>query len=195
MSAKILFSAREHSLLQDADIILTKRVVIDKVYVLFSEQIPFINDLLRPFTLAQNAEIGGTNPKIYKGENLDGLPYVMMDHPALFSTEHIFAVRTFFWWGRYMAVYVLAKGKYQEYVNVKTSSVIDEAINNSLFFCVNEDPWRHDFEEDNFLPLSKNDFHGNRDFIKLGYKIPFSQNQNYDSALAEAYKAVVSFIK
>ena len=60
------------------------------------------------------AEVAEISPKISKGENYNGLPYVMFDYPRFFTKENVFAVRTFFWWANYFSVTLHLKGEYKE---------------------------------------------------------------------------------
>ena len=50
--------------------------------------------------------------KLSKGENLNGLPYRVMDFPRIFKQEDVFAIRTLVWWGKQISVTLHLKGKY-----------------------------------------------------------------------------------
>jgi hypothetical protein len=51
-------------------------------------------------------------PKISKGDQYKGLPWVMLDYPRVFGKEDVFAIRTMFWWGHCFSVTLHLKGKY-----------------------------------------------------------------------------------
>lgn len=102
--SKLGFSATELQLASNADWILTKNTIIDKVYILFGElserlghTFSFVNDEL--------AGVMAVSPKISRGEKYKDLPWVMLDYPRYFQDDpgH-FAMRTFFWWGNYFLV-------------------------------------------------------------------------------------------
>ena len=38
----------------------------------------------------------------------------MLDYPALFKKDEIFALRTMFWWGNFMSITLLLSGGYKE---------------------------------------------------------------------------------
>src|SRR5580700_4684754 len=100
--AKIRLSVEELELVENAEWILTKNRIIDKVQNLFGILAVKMKTELETISLPD--EPLQTNPKISKGENYNGLPYVILDYPRLFSKENVFAIRTMFWWGNYFSV-------------------------------------------------------------------------------------------
>jgi hypothetical protein len=100
--AKIQFSQEELELVENAGLILTKNTIIRKIHELFGLISEQMKSELQIASLPE--EIKQTSPKISKGENYKGLPYVVLDYPRLFTRENIFAVRTLFWWGHYFSV-------------------------------------------------------------------------------------------
>src|SRR5258705_2608323 len=96
MVTKIRLSKLEKEIIENKEWILTKHTIINKVYKLFGE----LNEIYKQVSAEEQVfpelykNAGG---KISRGENYEGLPYVMLDYPALFSKENIFAIRTLFW--------------------------------------------------------------------------------------------------
>ena len=111
-SANVSLSAFEKQLVTDASWILTKNNIIQKLFVLFGE----LSETWQSNTVLQQlpSAINEIPPKISKGENYEGLPYVMLDYPRCFSKEDVFAIRTFFWWGNFFSITLHLKGKYKE---------------------------------------------------------------------------------
>src|ERR1700722_6862028 len=99
IATKIKLSPDELSTAQNAGLILTKNAIIQKTISLFSMLSENMQHDLLNVELPQ--EIKTTAPKISKGENYQGLPYVVLDYPRLFGKENTFAIRTLFWWGNY----------------------------------------------------------------------------------------------
>ena len=64
------------------------------------------------------------SPKISKGENYRGLPYVMLDYPRLFGREEVLAIRTFFWWGHGFSVTLHLKGGYRERISAGIATTL-----------------------------------------------------------------------
>src|SRR5262245_61567301 len=111
-SAKVSLSAFEQQLVTDANWILTKNGIIEKVYLLFGN----LSEHYKQEPLLQQlpAEAVTASPKIARGENYEGLPYVMLDYPRCFGKEDTLAIRTFFWWGHFFSITLQLKGKYVE---------------------------------------------------------------------------------
>jgi hypothetical protein len=178
--AKIILSAQELQLMHNKEWILTKRVVINKINSLFGSMVPGLQKL----AAAQHgvpAEVLATNPKIHKGENYLGLPYLLLDYPAFFSKEGVFAIRTLFWWGNFFSVTLHLSGKYKKMFtsNLRQNALLIQQHNYSL--CVNQNEWQHHFEADNYTPAahqSTSQLHNiidERTFVKLSAKFELSR--------------------
>jgi hypothetical protein len=111
-SAKIQLSAEELSLVQNAGWLLTKNTIIEKVFALFGDVAHQMRDNFAAGEGIIPAEVLVPSPKISKGENYKGLPWVMLDYPRFFNREDAFAIRTMFWWGHFFSVTLHLKGAY-----------------------------------------------------------------------------------
>ena len=150
--AKIHLSQEELELVQNAELLLTKNRIIAKVYEMFGYVIDEVQMLLAGNPLL-STEIFAVSPKISKGENYLGLPYVMLDYPRCFGKTDVFAVRTMFWWGHFFSTTLHLKGKYKHQL---VSAIMDHQgllSANGFFIGVHEDEWRHDFDEANYTAL------------------------------------------
>ena len=172
-------SPYEMSVVADIEFVMAKQRIVGKTVHLFgnlaNEYVPlFSQKILIPEAV---------NPKISKGENYRGLPYVVLDYPRMFSKQDWFAIRCFFWWGNFFSITLQLSGTYQQ----QYAPLLEKAIAANLFegwFINNgDDPWHHHFEEDNYKPVEANEqvsFAG-RPFIKMAKKIPLTQ---WDNAFA-----------
>jgi hypothetical protein len=155
-SSKIHLSPEELQLVQNAQLLLTKNTIIEKVYALFGE---LASELQRSSIYTSSnlpAELFSLGPKISRGEKYKGLPYVMLDYPRCFGKEDIFAVRTLFWWGNFFSVTLHLKGKYQQlFIPYLQKQTVFLAANN-FQLCVTGDEWEHDLSDGNYFPLSTN---------------------------------------
>ena len=178
-SANVSLSAFEKQLVTDAGWILTKNNIIQKLFVLFGE----LSKTWQSNTVLQQmpSAIIEIPPKISKGENYKGLPYVMLDYPRCFSKEDVFAVRTFFWWGNFFSITLHLKGKYKE----QFEQVIADAISNgelsNAWINHTEEEWMHHFEHTNMNPVQLTDAAAlrNKKVLKLAYKLDLN---DWDSA-------------
>ncbi|RYG35601.1 MAG: hypothetical protein EOO01_31385, partial [Chitinophagaceae bacterium] len=101
-SSKLQLSAEELTMVQDSHWLLTKNSIMQKANVLFGECAAWLQANF-PSQPSDHAVLFNS-PKIARGENYEGLPYVMLDYPRLFGKENIFAFRTMFWWGNFISV-------------------------------------------------------------------------------------------
>jgi len=129
-SANVSLSAFEKQLVTDAGWILTKNKIIQKVLVLFGElNKAWLNNSILWQLPAALTEIPA---KISRGENYEGLPYVMLDYPRCFGKEDVCAVRTFFWWGNFFSITLHLKGKYKLQIEQSIADAIQAGeLNNA----------------------------------------------------------------
>ena len=90
-------------------------------------------------TLALDAPFGDRRPKLTRGENYEGLPYMILDYPAVWEQQHAFAIRTFFWWGHYFALFLHLKGRYRDLYAPRVLS----SLSSDWKLAVSDDEWIH----------------------------------------------------
>src|SRR6185503_20445541 len=94
---KIQLLPAEMELVSSPDIILTKNAILQKIK-LFLEGIQIKQlDVLTDYSLKLPEEILKISPKISRGENYKGLPWLVLDNPRFFQHNNIYAIRTMFW--------------------------------------------------------------------------------------------------
>ncbi|MBA2330291.1 MAG: hypothetical protein H0V91_11805 [Flavisolibacter sp.] len=153
--AKIIFSAPEMELMKDATFILTKNIVMQKMKNVLEgiQNELFVSiDQLKTDT---DKNIFLTPPKVSKGENYLGLPYLILDYPRKFAGPDIFAIRSFFWWGNFFSstLHLAGDDKKSNLTNIIMS--YKELANANYFIGVNPDPWQHHFEKNNYLLINE----------------------------------------
>lgn len=164
---KIHFSEAESKLMKNAEIILTKNVVLEKVKSLLEdvqrEQAHFVQ-------ATGSANLLFSIPgKISKGENYRGLPYKVLDFPRLFGQEDIFAIRLLFWWGHYFSATLHLSGRYK---SESLSSIIQNLpllAEKGYYLGIHPDPWLHHIEPDTYRLLSELD---KEQFLSLSSSLP-----------------------
>ncbi len=192
--AKIQFSIAEAELMNNANIIFTKISVQEKVRLLLAalQERMQDNELLDP--------IFSTPPKISKGENYLGLPYLVLDYPRYFSGKDTVLIRSMFWWGRHFSSTLLLTGstKLRFLQNIKEAHTrLAEA---HYYIGVHPDPWQHHFEGDNLLPISDcsmEDFEAqcNRlDHIKIAAKWSLHHPESAPDRLLESWYLLLSVL-
>ncbi len=138
--------------------LLTKNRILEKVKGLLQliqeEQEDYLSN-----NAALPAIVRSISAKISKGENYNGLPYLVLDQPRLFIKEDMYAIRTMFWWGNFFSTTLLLSGKYKTQLQHRVIDSYDVLKQDGYYLCINADPWEHHFESGNFakdLQLEQN---------------------------------------
>jgi hypothetical protein len=193
--AKIQLSQEELVLVQNAEWLLTKNRIIGKVYEMFGYLIDDVQTLLAGNAI-MSTDIFTVSPKISKGENYLGLPYVMLDYPRCFGKTDVFAVRTMFWWGHFFSTTLHLKGKYKQQLVRALKNNLPLLSAHHFFISVHEDEWRHDFDPGNYTAIRSNEpamFADNiekKDFCKIAAKISLHDWNNISGQLLTHYKII-----
>ncbi len=197
---KIRLSPKELELIRNADIILTKNAVMKKMQGLLEELQVDHQELLANSDLLPE-EVRRCGPKISKGENYLGLPYLVLDQPRFFEIDNIFAIRTMFWWGRFFSITLQLSGRYKKAYQPGLINHFDELKDNDYYYCVSDDQWKHHLEEDNYIPLknmSREELirsNGERSFIKLAKRIELGDMENIQNVLDKEYRKLLDFLR
>ncbi len=190
--ANVKLSAAELKLVSDAGFILTKNNIIAKVYALFgSMAATYVAATARYPQIPEN--VRQLPPKISRGENYEGLPWVMLDYPRCFSKEQEFAIRTFFWWGNFCSTTLQVSGSYQQQLLPAIVQFSKAGLSANWFLCIHSGKWQHHFRTDNYQPLSL--FPpaqiSSLPFIKLAKKIPLSEWEMMETSLQDSFSTLL----
>jgi hypothetical protein len=200
-NAKITLSAKELELVCNTDWIFTKHIIIQKVYQLFGDIIPGLENAWALTYDCLAKEIFNKRAKISRGENYQLLPYVMLDYPRFFEKNDSFAIRTFFWWGHFFSITLQLSGKYKVQFEKKLLQNFNFLRQNNYWVCVNETPWEHHFSNSNYLPvkdLTEEQFSiilTREPFVKLAKKIPLHLWEIVPEFLINTYGEMIQLIK
>jgi hypothetical protein len=198
--AKIRLSPKEAELVFNADWILTKNGILQKAKYLL-EQLQFDQQqFLQSHTGMLPPEVTKTSPKISKGENYKGLPYLVLDYPRYFEENNHFAIRSMFWWGNFFSITLYLSGEYKKRYEKKLESHYSELKEESFFIGISADPWQHHFETDNYLSLRETDagvfrkFTADKEFIKLAKMYPLDQWETAGELLLASFSKIISWM-
>jgi len=198
--AKIRLSQKEMELITNADWILTKNAILKKINELLGSLQEKQQYYLESLRVPLPAEVSNTSPKISKGENYKGLPYLMLDYPRDFNRENIFAVRTMFWWGNFFSITFHLSGIHKKGAAEEIVRSYEQLKKNGWYSCVNDNQWEHHFENSNYKPLSEisptafKAFIRNNHFIKLANKIPLRSVDNAEDLLFNFFKEITGLV-
>ena len=198
--AKIRLSPKEMSLVNNPGIILTKNKIIKKARLLLELLQEEMVDHQKKYLSNLPPEIINTQPKISRGENYEGLPYLILDYPRYFNKENILAIRTMLWWGNFFSITLHLSGKYKTLYQPKIIASYPSLKKEKYFICINNTEWEHHFEKKNYVILNKltRSEYSNQiskgSFIKLAQKIPLEKWDDAQMVLLSHYKKLVGLL-
>lgn len=192
--SKIRLSATEMKLYSNAEVILTKNSILQKTVSLLSEiQCALLDEAV------EKKHHFSPLPKISKGENYLGLPYVVLDYPRISKGPDLFFIRSLFWWGNFYSSTLQISGKYKKALENLVSSYATLSAQ-QYFVGVNDDPWHHHFEVNNYKPvhtISKTAFEEllcTQPHIKIAAHWPLSDWDSAASKLIESWKLLTGLV-
>ena len=198
--ANVKLSKTELLLVCDEQFILTKNQIINKVCLLFGDLSDHFTSQVNNYTNIFPTEVLNFSPKIYKGEQYKGLPYVMLDYPRCFIKNDAFAIRCLFWWGNFFSITLHVTGKYAQMCATPVLQVLQRKPG-KWYICVNEDHWQHHFEKNNYLLASSgrlkelnNEMLHNKPFFKIAKKIPLRQWDHAYEFFLIGYKEILDML-
>ena len=186
----VKFTDKEWQYLHDTDFLLTKRGVGEKLMTILQETERSIAESIRNL-LAYPSWFN--NPgKISKGENYEGLPFMVLDYPKVNSGEGFVLMRSMIWWGNYCSFTLHAKGVYSEALRAEMTKIWELK---DFCICINTDQWNHQFIPSNYILLE--DFQENKQletpkhFLKLAKKYSLEEIHDLPELVSTDFKRVV----
>ncbi len=196
-AAKIQLSQEELELVENAEWILTKNAIIDKVYSIFGV---LAVEMGMRLPAALPAAVSATTAKISRGENYQGLPYVVLDYPRLFGKEHVFAVRTLFWWAHYFSITLHLKGEYKDIFLQPLRKNIGLLASHHFFIGAGNNEWEHELEG-NYISLASTDpvmienIFSQTLFLKLAAKVELRQWNESEESLLKLFDTLMQSLE
>lgn len=199
--AKVTLSPKERELVLNRDWILTKNEIIGKVYTLFGNLSEMYRETLLQYPHLQTEDPGFRIPKIAKGEQYKGLPWVMLDHPRFFSGEDHFAIRSLFWWGNEGSITLQLSGSFQQQYAGSIAQYFSKAAHaeNSegpWWLGTGTDPWEHHFEETNYriVGTQHEPAFAQMPFIKLAKKISLEKWDEWPLFFSGVFEEILEML-
>ncbi|MET0466553.1 MAG: hypothetical protein ABW007_25570 [Chitinophagaceae bacterium] len=197
---KIHLSPFEEQLVTDPGWLLTKNAVLEKIKLLLASLQDGQNEILLGMKDLLPAEVLTPAPKISRGENYLGLPWMVLDYPRYFDRDNLFAVRTMFWWGNFFSTTLLLSGRHKAKYCDRIAGEWDLLRNDEFYISHNLSAWDHHFESDNYTPLQEMDELQFRQhlqthsFIKLAKKISLKNWDTLDISLLANFNRLIKII-
>lgn len=198
--AKIRLSQEEEQLVTNADWILTKNRVMQKAKYLLEDVQDRQQAYLGSHPSLLPPGIIKIPPKISRGENYRGLPWLILDYPRYFEKQNTFAIRTMFWWGRFFSITLHLSGENKRLYGQKLLNYLGNEEREQWYLCISDDEWQHHLEADNYRLLSTMDISAmhtqlhRADFLKLAKTFPIREWEEVGDQLLASFIKLVNWI-
>jgi hypothetical protein len=172
--AKITLSILEQQLITQSDWIHAKNEVIRKVILLFGH----LSEILVQHPTVLPEAVRQIAPKISKGENYNGLPYVVLDYPRFFEAADVFAIRSFFWWGHFFSSTFQLKGIYYDRYAENVFNRIKQQPSVKWYINRTDEEWIHDLQDkQHWTPLESGSvfIKNEKKLLKIATALPVSE--------------------
>ena len=188
---------KELLIIQDTDFLLTKATVLEKINELLGQTREELKRCVENSNISFPNGIDLLNGKISKGENYKNLPYMVLDYPALFTKETVFAFRTMFWWGNFFSATLHLEGMALSYYWNSITSNFEKLLNKNIYIGVGDTPWQYHYEDDNYILLNEThrDFITTCKFLKLSKKIELKKWNDVPEFSTNFFELVLSVLK
>jgi len=194
---KIQFLPAEMELVSSPDIILTKNAILQKIKSFYEELQIKQQDILKKYSSQLPEEVLKISPKISRGENYKGLPWLVLDNPRYFQHNNIFAIRTMFWWGNFFSITLHISGNNKNNLLKNLTDNVSLLEKNDFYIYNGTKEWEHDIDPDSYKKLSAIDgdklqkiFSANS-FLKLAVKFTVESLEVVEENLLRNYELLV----
>lgn len=179
------FSSDDITLLADAKLIVRKNQLIENLI----EKLANYGEKLVQFYPKKNTL--SPAPKVNRGENYCGFPYLIMDYPRLFSKTDILAFRTLFWWGHFISCTLHLKGKYLEGHKNEIDKIIKSSRKENDYpirISHSGNEWNHDALSNDYVDSAVLQFESDqlikqKSFLKITFVLPIENINHLDDFL------------
>lgn len=199
--AKIILSEDELEAVKNRSFFETKIRITQIIYDQFATVVQATNKnhIFSGITFPDGTDF--TTGKISKGENYLGLPYILLDFPRHFKGTEWMAIRTMFWWGKFISCTLLVGGKAHKALQDTVIINLAELSKKRIWVCVHPSPWLHHFGQVNYRMIHH--FSGDElssqikgsGFVKLARKIPVSGINRSEAFVLESFKLYASLLR
>jgi len=197
---KIQLLPLEMEMIKDAGIILTKNDIMKKIKIFLEEF-----HLTQKSIAEKNKNILPEGilkilPKVSRGENYKGLPWLVLDYPRYFEEGNTFAIRTMFWWGNFFSTILHLSGKNKSLFETKIINNKPTLDENEFSICINQNEWEHHFEKDNYIKVkdvTSKEFEEiirNKKFLKLANKKSLENMKEIENFLIGCFEEIVNIL-
>ena len=184
-------------LVSSPDIILTKNAILQKIKSFLEALQVRQLDIIKQYSSNFPEEVLKITPKISRGENYKGLPWLVLDNPRHFQHNNIFAIRTMFWWGNFFSITLHLSGKYKSDLLNKIAESFSLLKKDDFYIYAGQKEWEHDFDPDFYKKISAatagelEKIFSQNNFLKLAIKFPIDSLETIEDKLCRNYELLL----
>lgn len=179
------------------DIILTKNAILQKIKSFLEEIQVKQLEIIADYTSQLPQEVLKVSPKISRGENYKGLPWLVLDNPRHFEHNNIFAIRTMFWWGNFFSITIHLSGRYKNDLSKKLEEHFSLLAENNFYIYAGQKEWEHDIDPEFYKKISSlnsSEFENalkENSFLKIAVKFPIDSFALIENELCRKYELLI----
>ncbi|MBS1730788.1 MAG: hypothetical protein JSS67_08420 [Bacteroidetes bacterium] len=196
--ANIKLSAAETELAANKEILLLKNEIIEKIKIFFGELSHEYRLEIKKYLYQFPIPVSLDFQKISRGENHEGFPYIMLDFPAIFSHENVFAIRSFFWWGNFCSITLHLKGIYK---TLYVPKILAATESKNWMISMSGHEWMHSLEKNHYRYLAQCEmddphFISNleKPFFKLARKMDLNDWRKMPQFFKENFECILKML-
>lgn len=197
---KLDFSQEEIDALKNSHFFTVKKELTHKIIEIFGKLEAELKAEIQNFDLSDIEGINIKSGKIFRGENYQNLPYIVLDYPRLFNSKSVFAFRSMLWWGNEFSFTLHLQGVAWEQRKNNLIANLENLRDKGLYICVNDTPWQYHFGTDNYIEIEKFLDDGRRGglhektFIKLSSRLPLEDYRQCISFSLDTIKILLKIL-
>jgi hypothetical protein len=151
---EIDFTDEEFRIVSSKALLLSKHAAAHKMRLLLEQTLKQIDRYITEESPPWHELYNWQGPKISRGENYNGLPYQVLDHPRYFHSKDALAFRVMCWWGHYFCHTLHISGKFLQANKKRYLENLYKIKSGGLFLGINQDPWKYEFNDEYYQKLS-----------------------------------------
>ena len=138
--------------------------------------------------------------KVSRGENLEEMPYLVLDCPSVFDKTNIFTCRAIFWWGHFFGFHWLLTGDFLSAFQMKCVENLELITHNNGWLSIAKDPWDHNIggsgyqKSESMKPEEWKKVIENKGYLKISWPLPLERYSELDSFIFRQLDVVISIL-
>lgn len=192
--AEFQFTTEELDCLNNVQFFRTKRKAQQKLFKLLTETHQQLSSSIPAADFPTPTDEG----KISRGENYNGLPYLILDYPKHFTRENSLAFRTLAWWGHDFCCSLLLFGQVWDSKREKLIGQLPALAEANCWLAAGHSPWEHHPAAGNHQPLQQTTqlgFLHQQNFFKISRTLPLEKAAQLPEFALESWKLFSKLIK